>query len=73
MGDQLRLERETVNIGAVCDHTLRLDWMLVLGGVMATERLAPWRHRLAWLVGLVLIVWATFWVIALPHSSLSHP
>jgi len=62
-----------VNIGAVCDHTLRLDWMLVLGGVMATERLAPWGHRLAWLVGLVLIVWATFWVIALPHSSLSHP
>ncbi len=40
----------------------RLDWMLVLGGVMAAERLTPWGRRLAWLVGFLLIVWATYWL-----------
>jgi predicted metal-binding membrane protein len=42
----------------------RLDWMLALGGLMAVERLSPWGHLLARLVGLVLVVWATFWVFA---------
>ena len=41
----------------------RLDWMLALGGILAAERLAPWGNRLAWLVGLVLVVWATLWVL----------
>lgn len=41
----------------------RLDWMLALGGIMAAERLAPWGQRLASLVGLALIVWATFWTL----------
>jgi len=41
----------------------RLDWMLALGWIMAAERLAPWGHRLAWWVGLGLVVWATFWVL----------
>jgi predicted metal-binding membrane protein len=48
----------------------RLDWMLALGGIMAAERLTPWGHRLAWLVGLGLIFWATFWVLGSMHS---HP
>ena len=48
----------------------RLDWMLALGGIMAAERLTPWGHRLAWLVGLGLIFWATFWVLGPMHS---HP
>jgi len=47
----------------------RVDLMLVLSLIMAAERLAPWGHRLAWLVGLALIVWATFWVLASP----GHP
>jgi len=45
----------------------RLDWMLALGGIMAAERLAPWGHRLAWLVGFGLVVWATFWVLTSQH------
>jgi predicted metal-binding membrane protein len=46
----------------------RLDWMLALGGIMALERLSPWGHRLAWLVGFVLVAWATFWLLALYSS-----
>lgn len=42
----------------------RLDWMLVLGLIMAAERLAPWGYRLSWLVGFVLVVWATFFALA---------
>lgn len=38
----------------------RLDWMLVLGGIMAADRLTPWRHHLTWLIGSTLIVWGTF-------------
>jgi predicted metal-binding membrane protein len=52
----------------------RLDWMLALSGIMASERLAPshWSRRLAWLVGLALIAWAIVWVLAAPHSGHSH-
>jgi predicted metal-binding membrane protein len=42
----------------------RLDWMLALGGIMALERLSPWGHRLVWPVGLGLLTWATFWLLA---------
>jgi predicted metal-binding membrane protein len=42
----------------------RLDWMLVLAGIMAGERLLPWGGRLAYLIGFALIVWATLWVLA---------
>jgi predicted metal-binding membrane protein len=38
----------------------RLDWMLVLGGILAAERLAPWGHHLSRLVGFGLVVWAIF-------------
>lgn len=43
----------------------RLDWMLVLGAIMAAERLAPWGDRLARLAGAILVVWAVLWVLAL--------
>jgi predicted metal-binding membrane protein len=51
----------------------RLDLMLALSGIMAAERLAPWGRRLSLLVGFALMVLATFWVLASPHSGHSHP
>jgi predicted metal-binding membrane protein len=48
-------------MSAIGQH--QLDWMLALGGIMAAERLAPWGQRLAWLVGLALIVWAALWML----------
>ena len=36
----------------------RLEWMLILGAIAAAERLPVWGNRLAWIVGIVLIVWA---------------
>jgi predicted metal-binding membrane protein len=41
----------------------RLGWMFALCGTMVAERLAPWGHRLTWLVGLTLVIWATFWML----------
>lgn len=41
----------------------RLDWMLALACIMAAERLAPWGQRLAWLVGVALVAWGTFWML----------
>jgi predicted metal-binding membrane protein len=41
----------------------RLDWMMVLCGILAAERLAPWGHRLARLVGFGLVVWAIFFAL----------
>lgn len=52
----------------------RLDGMIALSVIFAAERLAPWGHRLAWLVGLGLVVWAVFWLFAtaqLPVSPLA--
>lgn len=61
-------------MAAVGHH--RLDWMLVLGGVMAAERLTPWGQRLAWLVGFLLILWATYWLLGtlgpLPAGHSQH-
>jgi predicted metal-binding membrane protein len=43
----------------------RLDWMLILSGVMAAERLASWGYRLAWVVGIALLIWAAIWFVIL--------
>jgi predicted metal-binding membrane protein len=51
----------------------RLDWMLVLGGIMAAERLAPWGNRLSWLVGLALVVWGSILVLSPLFILLSIP
>jgi predicted metal-binding membrane protein len=50
----------------------RLDWMLVLGVIMAAERLSPWGRRLSWAVGLVLVIWAIFLVFGTPLAAHSH-
>jgi predicted metal-binding membrane protein len=42
----------------------RLDWMLVLAGIMAAERLLPWGGRLATLVGVGLLAWGGLWLVA---------
>ena len=48
----------------------RLDLMLALGCVMAAERLTPWGNRLAWLVGVALVVWGTFFMFTtLIHTA----
>jgi predicted metal-binding membrane protein len=41
----------------------RLDWMLALGLILAAERLAPWGDRLTRWVGLLLVLWASLWVL----------
>lgn len=41
----------------------RLDWMLVMGIIFAGERRTPWGQKLAWLVGFILLVWASFWLL----------
>jgi predicted metal-binding membrane protein len=48
----------------------RLEWMLVLGGIMAAERLTPWGRRLSWPVGFTLILWATAWVLGVQSIGL---
>jgi predicted metal-binding membrane protein len=42
----------------------RLDWMLVMGIIFAGERLTTWGRRLAWLVGSILLVWVSFWLLS---------
>lgn len=41
----------------------RLDLMLVLAGVLAIERLAPWGERLTALVGFVLLAWGMAYIV----------
>lgn len=38
----------------------RLDWMLIIGGIVYIERWAAWGHRLARVVGFALVVWAAW-------------
>lgn len=42
----------------------RLDWMLIIGGIVFIERWAAWGHRLARVVGLALVVMAAGSIIA---------
>lgn len=42
----------------------RLEWMVVLGGISAAERFFPWGSRLAQWVGVGIIAWGIFSVIA---------
>lgn len=41
----------------------RLDWMLIIGGIAAMERLTPWGLRVERMVGAGLIGWGIFTVI----------
>jgi predicted metal-binding membrane protein len=50
----------------------RLDWMIVLSGMMIAERQAAWGQRLAWLAGLALIVAAGVSLLAVLPGGHSH-
>jgi predicted metal-binding membrane protein len=47
--------------------THRLDWMLALGVLLAAERLTRWGQRLSWWIGIVLVLWATLWLVNPPY------
>lgn len=42
----------------------QLGWMFVMGVIFAVERLTPWGQKLSWLVGFVLLVWLSFWLLS---------
>jgi predicted metal-binding membrane protein len=41
----------------------QLGWMFVMGVIFAGERLSPWGQKLAWLVGFILLVGVSFWLL----------